>query len=71
MGPLSLEAGLACLRVAGSGHPSLFTGVVDRLPLWEHRTRQSPERKLLKGNVYTQTQTHSSSHSVYTACDAE
>lgn len=56
MGPLSLEAGLARLRVAGSGHPSLFIGEVDRLPLWEHhiRQRQSPERKLLKG-MFTHT----------------
>lgn len=48
MGPLSLEAGLACLRVAGSGHPSLFIGVMGGLPLWEHRMRQnqSPERAL-------------------------
>lgn len=51
MGPLSLEAGLARLSVAGSGHPSLFIEVVDRLPMWKHHVRQSesPERKLLKG----------------------
>lgn len=45
MGPPSPETGLACLRVAGSGHHSLFIEVKGRLPLWEHHRRQTPERK--------------------------
>lgn len=58
MGPLSLEGGLACLRVEGSGHPSLFIGVVDRFPLWEHHEmRRESWEKTPSRNVYTQTHT--------------
>lgn len=61
MGPLSLEAGLARLRVAGSGHASLFKKVVDRLPLWERHTTQdqeSWEKNSLKDCLHTYPNNH-------------
>lgn len=54
MGPSSPETELARLRVAGSGHHSLFKEVKGRLPLWEHHRRQTPERKHTNQHTHTQ-----------------
>lgn len=54
MGPFSPEKELACLRVAGSGHHSLFKEVKGRLPLWEHHRRQTHERKHTNQHTHSQ-----------------
>lgn len=60
MGPLSLEAGLVCLRAAGSGHPSFFNrgrGQASTVGASHSTGSQSWEK-----TAWRNTQTHTALH---------
>lgn len=64
-GPYSPVDGLACLRVEGSGHLSVYRGHGQPSTVGAPR-KTSPERKLFAG-MFTHTNTHTTVHTEFTS----
>lgn len=64
-GPYSPVDGLACLRVEGSGHLSVYRGHREPSTVGAPR-KTSPERKLFE-RMFTHTNTHNTAHTAFTS----